>query len=196
MSEPQKPDPVKLISSVFANTGENLSLSVKRLSTLFGAVDYVSDVRAFDYTRYYEAEMGSSLVRRFVTFEGLICPGRLPEIKGMTNGIEKDLSVNHGRRVNIDPGYISHAHLILATGKAYTHRPYLRDGIYADLTLIYQHHSFRPLEWTYPDYADPKTIALFNTIRKRYLIQLKQLAVTESSAAAAQVKAREEMQTT
>jgi hypothetical protein len=184
MSEPKKPDPVKLISSIFAGGRDHLSMSIERLSALFGAIDYISDVRAFDYTRYYEAEMGSSLARRFVTFEELISPERLPEIKEMTNGIERDLSVNHNRRVNIDPGYISHAHLILATGKAYTHRPYLKDGIYADLTLIYQNHSFRSLEWTYPDYADPKTIALFNTIRNRYLIQLKQQATADLSAEA------------
>ena len=53
------------------------------------------------------------------------------------------------RRLNIDPGYIAQAHLILATGKGFSHRPYLRDGIYADLTLIFQDGTFRSLPWTY-----------------------------------------------
>jgi hypothetical protein len=192
MSEPKKPDPVKLISSVFADTHDNLSLSITRLSALFGVVDYISDIRIFDYTRYYEAEMGSPLVRRFVTFEELIDPGRLPEIKGMTNGVERDISADRRRRVNIDPGYISHAHLILATGKPYMHRPYLNDGIYADLTLIFRHQSFLPLEWTYPDYAAMNTITMFNAIRRRYLIQLRRRASTDSSAAAAGDNGKEE----
>jgi hypothetical protein len=75
--------------------------------------------------------------------------------------------------VNIDPGYLSQAHLILATGKGYTHRPYLRNGIYADLTLIYQGKKFRSLPWTYPDYADEKQLAMLEVIRARYLLQLK-----------------------
>ncbi|HLZ18682.1 MAG TPA: DUF4416 family protein, partial [Smithellaceae bacterium] len=74
---------------------------------------------------------------------------------------------------NIDPGYLSQAHLILATGKGYTHRPYLRDGIYADLTLIYQGKKFCTLPWTYPDYADEKQTTMLAAIRARYLLQLK-----------------------
>jgi hypothetical protein len=77
------------------------------------------------------------------------------------------------RRVNIDPGYMSQAHLILATGKGYTHRPYLRDGIYADLTLIYSGKSFQSLPWTYPDYGEKPVIEMFNRMRSKYLMQLK-----------------------
>jgi hypothetical protein len=75
--------------------------------------------------------------------------------------------------VNIDPGYIALAHLILATGKGYTHRPYLREGIYADLTLAFRDRSFKPLPWTYPDYSDEKMVELFNRVRDKYVIQLK-----------------------
>ena len=71
-------------------------------------------------------------------------------------------------------GYLSKAHLILATGKGYSHRPYLRDGIYADLTLIYQDKKFCSLPWTYPDYADEKQHLIFSRIRARYLLQLKE----------------------
>jgi hypothetical protein len=75
--------------------------------------------------------------------------------------------------VNIDPGYISLSHAILATTKGYAHRPYLRDGIYADLTLIYRNRSFQPLEWTYPDYRQDQIILLFNQFRKKYMEDLK-----------------------
>ena len=75
--------------------------------------------------------------------------------------------------MNIDPGYIAKAHLILATGKGYSHRPYLRDGIYADLTLIYCNKAFQSLPWTYPDYAGEEMIGIFTRIRDKYVLQVK-----------------------
>jgi hypothetical protein len=92
----------------------------------------------------------------------------------MTNRLEKKYAAPDGnRRINIDPGYIRLEHVILATTKGYAHRPYLRGGIYADLTLIYRNKSFQPLEWTYPDYRQEEVIALFNQFRKRYLEDLR-----------------------
>ncbi|MCK4827091.1 DUF4416 family protein, partial [bacterium] len=60
-------------------------------------------------------------------------------------------------------------------GKNYVHRIYLSKGIYADLTLVYKRKSFVPLEWTYPDYAEPETIGLFNGVRMQYMNQLKEM---------------------
>jgi hypothetical protein len=138
-------------------------------------VDFISSLIPFDYTKYYEREMGSSLLRRFISFDTLIKPETLPDIKLITNRIEEHFSKEGKRNVNIDPGYLSQAQLILATGKAYTHRPYLRDGIYADLTLLYRHNTFEPLQWTYPDYGGEEIREMLQVIRKKYLIQLKQL---------------------
>jgi hypothetical protein len=55
------------------------------------------------------------------------------------------------------------------------HRVYLSKGIYADLTLIFQKGSFRPIKWTYPDYADPKIIEFFDGVREQYMNQLKEI---------------------
>jgi hypothetical protein len=137
----------------------------------------------FDYTDYYRAEMGDDLVRRFVTMEELIRPEALPDIKLATNEIENRQTSDDQRRINIDPGYISKAHLILATGKSYTHRPYLRDGIYADLTLVYQGKKFCALPWTYPDYADERQLVMLARIREKYLLQLKMTGQGDMSRA-------------
>jgi hypothetical protein len=91
----------------------------------------------------------------------------------MTNGFEKQYSAEGKRRINIDPGYVCLEHMILGTTKAYSHRPYLRDGIYADLTLIYRKSTFEPLEWTYPDYRQKEVLTLFNSIRGNYLKSLR-----------------------
>ena len=173
MSKPTQALPVKLVFSVFAPAAGILNETINRLSALYGQPDFVSEQIRFDYTDYYNSEMGQVLVRRFLSMEKLIRPEALPDIKLATNKIEKESAVDGRRLVNIDPGYLSQAHLILATGKGYSHRPYLRDGIYADLTLIYQGKKFCSLPWTYPDYADEKQLSMLSAIRSRYLLQLK-----------------------
>jgi hypothetical protein len=175
MSKPADAEPVKLIFSVFAPAEKIINDVVVKLSSLYGQPDFLSAWMPFDYTDYYRPEMGRGLGRRFLSMEELIRPESLPDIKLATNELENE-SVHDGRRsVNIDPGYLSAAHLILATGKGYTHRPYLRDGIYADLTLVYQDKKFSSLPWTYPDYAEAGQLAMFAAIRARYLLQLKML---------------------
>ena len=173
MSKPTQALPVKLVFSVFAPATGILNDTINRLSALYGQPDFVSEQISFDYTDYYSPEMGEKLVRRFLSMEKLIRPETLPNIKLTTNDIEEESAVAGHRQVNIDPGYLSQSHLILATGKGYSHRPYLRDGIYADLTLIYQGKKFCSLPWTYPDYADGKQLAMLSAIRSRYLLQLK-----------------------
>ena len=175
MSKPAPAEPVKLIFSLFAADAVLINETITALSALYGEPDFISAVLPFDYTDYYEGEMGENLVRRFLAMEKLIAPETLPDIKLATNEIEKRSAADSQRRINIDPGYISKAHLILATGKSYTHRPYLQDGIYADLTLIYQGKKFCSLPWTYPDYADEKQLFMLGKIRDKYLLQLKML---------------------
>jgi len=140
----------------------------------WGAIDFVSETCGFDYTDYYEKELGSSLWRKIISFEALISPELLSSIKHLTNEIEASLSSEDKRRmVNIDPGYINAYHLILGTTKPAPHRPYLQSGIYSDLTLLYQEKSFGPLAWTYPDYRSEKIIDIIGFLRKKYLFQLK-----------------------
>ncbi|MBN1661980.1 MAG: DUF4416 family protein [Deltaproteobacteria bacterium] len=173
MSRPGDAEAVKLVMSVFSAQSRLLNEATAELSCRYGGIDFVSALIPFHYTDYYEQEMGSPLCRRFISFENLVRPESLPDIKRATNALEEKYATGHRRQINIDPGYISHAHLILATGKGYTHRPYLRDGIYADLTLIYQSGTFQSLPWTYPDYAAKDTLAMFNIIRARYALQAK-----------------------
>jgi len=176
MSKPTQALPVKLVFSVFAPATGILNDTINGLSALYGQPDFVSEQIPFDYTDYYSPEMGEKLVRRFLSMEKLIRPEALPDIKHTANSIEDKFTVNERRLVNIDPGYICQAHLILATGKGYSHRPYLRDGVYADLTLIYQDKKFSSLPWTYPDYAAGDQLLMFDKIRARYLLQLRQQA--------------------
>ncbi len=173
MSYPEKSDDVKLIVSLFSPGKELVEKVIGQLSDIYGEPDWVSPEMFFDRTRYYEKEMGWPLHRRFLSFKNLIPPEMLVAVKLKTNEIEKTYLKGLKRQINIDPGYISLERLILATGKNYIHRVYLREGIYADLTLIFKRGGFIPLEWSYPDYAHSEMIACFNTIRAQYLEQLR-----------------------
>jgi len=173
MGQPRTPEPVKLVMSLILASEDLLPRVLEDLKSFYGETDFVSSWMAFDSTDYYTAEMGRDLRRRIVAFRTLIGPGWLPSVKLQTNQIEQEYAPQARRQVNIDPGYVCGEHMILATTKAYTHRPYLGDGIYADLTLIYRKGSYRSLEWTYPDYRQSEMVEMFNGIRKTYLSQLK-----------------------
>ncbi len=174
MGKPKEPEPAKLFMSLIALEDATISRGLEDLSAIFGRTDYVSERSPFDFTDYYAREMGKPLFRHFITFERLISVPSLPDVKRATNRLEERyVPLTGNRPINIDPGYICLEHVILATTKGYTHRPYLRDGIYADLTLIYRNKSFQPLEWTYPDYRQEAVIRLFNQFRRKYLENLR-----------------------
>ncbi len=173
MSLPKDPKPAKLVISLFLKEKELLYPVAQALAEQFGPVDMISAWFPFDYTTYYEPEMGAPLYRRVVVFKTLIDPGALAEIKIATNELELKYSDSGRRMVNMDPGYLVHERFVLATGKNYAHRIYIGKGIYADLTLIYKEGGFQKLPWTYPDYADERMIAFLEMIRNKYAEDLK-----------------------
>lgn len=165
-----------MIASLFSAQEEMIERIIRELTGIFGSTDRVSPSLTFDRTRYYAREMGWPLYRRFLSFERTVRPEHIVDIKLETNAVERRYLHGENRTVNIDPGYIALERLVLATGKNYTHRIYLSKGIYADLTLIFHRGSFRPLPWTYRDYAEPETIAFFNQIRQTYKERLRENA--------------------
>jgi hypothetical protein len=174
VSQPEETERVRLIGSLFSHQGALIDASIKEMEERFGSVDWVSEILPFDRTRYYEREMGWPLYRRFISFIKLIMPESIADIKLITNELEKAHLDKEKRTINIDPGYVTLERLVLATGKNYSHRVYLSKGIYADLTLIFHRGTFKPLSWTYPDYADERVISLFNRLRSEYLQRLRE----------------------
>lgn len=172
MGKTEKAEPAKLIIGMFSNK-TNLFEKVKKiLEEKFGPVDFVSEVLPFNKTNYYEKEMGKDLKRIFYSFQRLISPESLVEIKIFTNQIEEKFSEGGKRRVNIDPGYLTLSKLVLASTKDYSHRIYLKEGIYAEVTLRFEKGTFIPYEYTYPDYRTPEYLHIFNQIRQIYLNQV------------------------
>jgi hypothetical protein len=173
MGEIREPRPVKLIVSLFTGDVHLLPATREALAERFGHIDYQSELLPFDHTNYYEAEFGPNLQRQVLAFAQLVPPDQLATIKHSTNQLEQTWVVKGRRRVNLDPGYVELSKLILATTKNYSHRVYLGQGIYAEVTLHYRRGAFRGWEWTYPDYASARYLEIFDHIRDIYLAQLR-----------------------
>lgn len=174
MSTLREPKPVKLVISLIFNNSADLILVKNKLSEVFGDIDFESEKLNFEHSDYYKKEMGENLHRKFLAFRKLIHRDELVGIKIFSNDLES-VFMNEGRRnVNIDPGYLAHEHLILATGKGFAHRPYLGKGVYADLTLIYTKNDYQSLDWTYPDYNEKRIKDIFRKLRKIYNLNLSE----------------------
>ncbi len=168
MGKASLPRDVLLFSSLLYREEECAFSACKALEARFGAPRYTSAPLAFSFSDYYAREMGHPLQRRVLAFEDLVPRDALPEIKLATNAIEESLAREKARTVNIDPGLLSLENVCLATTKPYSHRIYLRYGIWAEVTLIYRGNSYQALEWTYPDYASDNMIYIFNLLREKY----------------------------
>ena len=152
---------------------DRLQECLNLLEENFSKIENSSDHYDFsDFTNYYESEMGKDLKKFFIVFSDLDTPENLPNIKIKTNQIESKFIINNNRQINIDPGYVSEAKIVLATTKNYDHRIYLGQGIFADLHLKFTNKSFQTQPWTYPDYKQDKIIHFFEELRLNYFRQL------------------------
>lgn len=156
MGDIEAPRPALLVLAAFSRHADALEWTRQIATEKWGSVAIESEAFRFDETSYYETSMGAGLLKMFFAFEELIDPERIAEIKHVSNELEVTYRHTHlhpeERPLNLDPGYITEAKLILATTKDRDHRIYLRDGIYAEGTLHYYHGTWQTRPWTYPDY--------------------------------------------
>jgi len=170
--------PVKLICGILFSRTIDLNQLDSRLQSLFGSIDLKSRSFDFTFTDYYKDQMGSDLLKQFYSFEKLIQPDRLADIKNATISIETEFSINSRRAVNLDPGYLEESKLVLASTKNFSHRIYLRDNIWAEVTMRFVKGEFVTHPWTYPDYAQPLAIEFLKAVREIYRKQLSTLSGT------------------
>lgn len=169
MGSIRMPAPVCPILALTYQQREQADQALEWFREKAGEVSTSSEPFTFIHTRYYEPEMGSDLSKIFYAFADLMDPADLVSLKRYSNHIEERLSVQGRRRVNLDPGYLEAAKLILATTKNFSHRIYLGQGIYGDVQLYWRDGRFQCNPWTYPDYQDATTLAFFTRVRDHYL---------------------------
>ncbi|HSL92023.1 MAG TPA: DUF4416 family protein [Candidatus Limnocylindrales bacterium] len=166
MSRRKVPPHARLLVSAIYRDEKRFRDVLPGLEARLGPVERTSGPFPFDRTDYYEREMGTPLFRRFVVLKRLVPRDALVAAKIDAEDLEKELSANGMRTVNLDPGLLTEENVLLATGKNYSHRVYLRDGVFADLALVYRKGEYRPLPWTYPDLASDGIRAFLAEVRE------------------------------
>ena len=168
-----KPKKCKFIIAFIYASEKTYKKARQSLKKKFGRLDFESNALAFNFTDYYQEEMGSGLKRRFISFKKLVEPSDIVEAKLFCVKLEKRLAILGKRRINIDPGYLNQAKVVLSTTKDFSHRIYLGKKIFAEITLIYKDKAFRNLAWTFPDYKTKAYKDILVTIRNLYKEDLK-----------------------
>ena len=166
MSHPEAaPVLAKLLFAVLYSDESECQKARELLEEAYGSIDSRSAPYPFADTDYYAAEMGKELKRVFFAAAKLFPPENLPLVKHNCAEIEKKLSVNGQRAVNIDPGYLDLGKYVLASYKPAPTKLYLGTGVYADVTLLFRNRTFSPLPWSFPDFR--------SGIYNEYLLKLR-----------------------
>lgn len=156
MGRAASPPPVLLIMAAISRYREALDWAADRGTRAWGAIADRSPAFDFSETDYYRSTMGNGLLKQFLAFEPPIDPARLPQIKLQTGQWETEYAAlgrhPEPRPLNLDPGYLTAAKLVLASTKDHSHRLYLGEGIYGEVTLSFRDGRWQHREWTYPDY--------------------------------------------
>jgi hypothetical protein len=161
--------PVKLFVVTLHRDLSVLEEGMRLLREAWGETDFESPDFPFEETTYYETEMGPGLARRFFSFARLIPPDRIVEAKLFTNSVEDRLKgAMPGRTLNLDPGYLDAYKLVLASAKFGGQKIYLRDGIYADMTLVRYKKKWESFDWGFPDFKSRKYDVVLSAIRDLY----------------------------
>ena len=166
----------KLIIGVIYHDKEVLDEALRILIDEFGEVDLVSEEFSFsgEFSTYYDDELGGEGLRRIYSFKNTVAPDRQADIKIRTNEIEAEFSVDGKRKINLDPGFINHGRLMLATTKETGFRVPLKDGIYTELTLFYARGAWQKFPWTYRDYQSERVQRFITEVREIYLSERRE----------------------
>ena len=149
----------RLVVACFSRHLDALDWAAQQLTPVYGRITQISPDFSFHHTKYYESTMGTGLIKRFLVFEPIAPADCLPGVKHHTIGLEQSLAQTgqfpEARPLNLDPGLLQLGKFLLATTKDQIHRIYLRDGIFAEVTLRFHAGAFETWPWTYADYQEP-----------------------------------------
>lgn len=165
MGTPSPPERALLFVGTLYQDEQYLSMAKEKLIDFFGEMIMESPLLEWNYSHYYQDELGWPIKRTFLFFKNIMNPETLADMKLITNDIEHQLSSNGRRTINIDPGYVTLSKVVLASTKNYSHRIYVGKGIYAEVTLVYREGLYKPHLYTYRDYQEKTYIDIFMNAR-------------------------------
>ena len=176
MGKQEKFEGEKLIMGFIYPSEEIYEKALAIMTERFGPCDFVSDEFSFsrEFSNYYDEELGGEGLRRIVSFERLVDPSHQADIKTFTNLTELEFSDEAGRKVNLDPGFMNHGRVMLATTKKTGFRIPLKDGIYTELTLFWAKGGWQKFPWTYRDYQSERVQRFITEVRRSYLAKRRE----------------------
>jgi hypothetical protein len=164
-------EPVIRFVAVITNDERVRAWAYECIEQRWGSIAEQSAPMPFEAGGFYTEAMGGSLQKTLVAIAAPIDPVGLADWKTQTNGWEVEAAAqlphSHARPLNLDPGYITQAKLVLATVKDRDHRIYLKDGIFGEITLTYVGRQWVHHRWTYPDYRTEEVIEFAMRCRTR-----------------------------
>ncbi len=168
--------PVLPIVAAFSRYNEALDWGRERTIAAWGSIALESPRFSFVETNYYESTMGAGIKKCFWAFEQLRDPADLIDWKLAANDWERQYAATakhaESRPLNLDPGYMTLAKLVLASTKDHAHRIYLGRGIFAEVTLYFKDGRWQHRDWTFPDYRRADYQQFFLEARKRLRSQV------------------------
>lgn len=202
----KSPPSVRFVA-VFSAEDRFLRIALERLEAHWGKIAALGQAFDFVESPYYlrtmlvpqppESRLPESqhdrtpraLRKQMALFADPYDPAELAADKLQSNRWERDwteeltLSQDDSKRlINIDPGYLSMTKLVLASTKNREHRIYLRDGIYAEVTLAFRDQTWTSMPWTYADYQRPDVLEFLKLARKGFTSNLASRSLTESDS--------------
>ncbi len=141
----------KLVIGIIFNSKTICDKSIEFLEKKYGPTVRRSPVYDFDFTDYYEQEMGRELKRIFLFFDKEITNEELVDIKLYAEELEKLCACDY-RAVNIDPGYISETEFALASFKKKTWVKQISDRVYLHTILAFENGEIKTFHHTFPEF--------------------------------------------
>lgn len=166
------PEKAVLFVGALFSTVKVVKPALRMLVESFGDPLLTSPPLEWNYTHYYDSELGAPIKRSYFFFKNIIDPSFLAEAKLITNAIEERFLCGGSRQINLDPGYLTIAKVVLASNKNYSHRVYLGKGVYAEIELYFQGGKYNAFHYTYPDYKEDRFLKFFMETRNLLKIRL------------------------
>jgi len=171
MADTRFVEPVVRFCGVITRHPEARDWALQTLTRAWGAVVVQSPPIPFEAGGYYTPSMGPDLEKVLFALDGFQDPAELADWKHLTNRWEAEYAAaadhNETRPLNLDPGYVTQAKLVLATTKDRDHRIYLRDGMFAEVTLTYVGKKWNHHRWSYPSYRTEEVAQFAAQCRQR-----------------------------
>jgi hypothetical protein len=171
-------EPVVRFCALITRHVSALRWGIERIAQSWGAAHVASAEIPFEAGGFYTSTMGKDLQKRLVAFGDFVDPAGLADWKHETNDWEAEcaaaFSFADPRPLNLDPGYVTQAKLVLATTKDRDHRIYLRDGMFAEVTLTYVGKSWSHHRWSYPSYRTEEVAKFAADCRRRLRQHLRE----------------------